>query len=124
MRRLTLIGLVVLVAAGILSCAVSDDVEVPAGPFDGTTGAELFGQACATCHGTDLRGTEHGPPFLDAVYESGHHPDVAFLVAAMRGARSHHWSFGDMPRIAGITEEQVLAIVEYVRAEQHAAGFE
>jgi hypothetical protein len=29
-----------------------------------------------------------------------------------------------MPLIEGITEEQVLAIVEYVRSEQRAAGIE
>lgn len=124
MRRLVLIGLTVLGAAGVLSCTADGGVEVPSGPFDASTGAELFAQACATCHGADLRGTEHGPPFLDAIYEPGHHPDIAFLAAAMNGARAHHWNFGDMPRIEGITEEQVRSIVEYVREEQRAAGFE
>lgn len=97
---------------------------IPAGPFDGTTGAELYAQACASCHGADLRGTGHGPPLLDRIYEPGHHPDVAFMAAAMMGARSHHWDFGNMPPIEGITEEQVLAIVEYVRSEQRGVGIE
>ena len=74
--------------------------------------------------GADLRGTENGPPFLDRIYEPGHHPDVAFMAAAMMGARAHHWDFGNMPPIEGITEEQIQAIIDYVRAEQRAAGVE
>lgn len=42
----------------------------------------------------------------------------------MNGARSHHWDFGDMPRIDGITSGQVEAIVAYVREEQRDAGIQ
>ncbi len=115
----------ILIGALILSACASDDQRtVPEGPFDGTTGATLYAQACATCHGTDLKGTDQGPPFLNQIYEPGHHPDVAFLAAALAGVRSHHWDFGNMPPIEGITEEQALAIVEYVRSEQRAAGIQ
>lgn len=114
----------VLLLAACSSEQAADERPVPVGPFDGTTGAELYAQACATCHGEDLQGTDQGPPFLDVVYEPGHHPDAAFQAAAMMGVRSHHWDFGNMPLIEGITEEQVLAIVEYVRSEQRAAGIE
>jgi len=124
-RSLAIAGVcAVLLLAACSSEQAADERPVPVGPFDGTTGAELYGQACATCHGEDLRGTDQGPPFLDVVYEPGHHPDGAFLAAAMMGVRSHHWDFGNMPPIEGITEEQVLAIVEYVRSEQRAAGIE
>lgn len=128
LSRLILQGAgLVLAAALLVACsseATPEGRSVPAGPFDGTTGAELYAQACATCHGADLRGTDQGPPFLDRIYEPGHHPDVAFVAAALMGVRSHHWDFGNMPPIEGITEEQVLAIAEYVRAEQRAAGIE
>ncbi len=110
-------------AVGIAACGGGEEgVEVPSGPFDATTGEGLYAQACATCHGVDLRGTEHGPPFLHPYYEPGHHPDAAFLAAAMAGVRAHHWDFGNMPAIEGITEEQVRAIVDYVREQQRAAG--
>lgn len=122
-RRLLGVTLVVLIAS-VASCSSDDGSAVPVGPFDGTTGVALYAQACATCHGTDLRGTGDGPPLLDRIYEPGHHPDVAFVAAAMMGARSHHWDFGDMPRIEGISEEQLQAIIEYVREEQRAAGIE
>lgn len=59
---------------------------------------------------------------LDSVYEPGHHPDVAFVAAALMGVRSHHWDFGNMPPIEGITEQRVLAIAEYVRGEQPRVG--
>lgn len=118
---LALLALTVVVAACGGSGAKAD---VPTGPFTGTSGAELYSQACATCHGPDLTGTEQGPSFLNRIYEPGHHPDQAFLAAAMAGARSHHWNFGNMPRIEGITQEQILAIVEYVREQQRAAGIE
>ena len=123
-RRLTLLVAVATLAVATACSSDGDGPTVPSGPFDGTTGAELYAQACATCHGADLRGTENGPPFLDGIYEPGHHPDAAFMAAAMMGARAHHWDFGNMPPIEGITEEQIQAIVDYVRAEQRAAGIE
>jgi mono/diheme cytochrome c family protein len=87
-------------------------------------GASLYAQACSSCHGSDLRGTDQGPPFLDAVYRPGHHGDASFLVAVRSGARSHHWDFGNMPPIDGLSDEQVRAIVEYVRGQQRAAGID
>lgn len=126
MIRLQGAGLV-FAAALLVACsseATPERRSVPAGPFDGKTGAELYAQACATCHGADLRGTDQGPPFLDRIYEPGHHPDVAFVAAALMGVRSHHWDFGNMPRIEGITEEQVEAIAAFVREEQRTAGIQ
>ena len=109
----------------LVACGGGDEsTRAPAGPFDGTAGSELYSQACATCHGEDLRGTDQGPPFLNPIYEPGHHADQAFVLAAMAGARAHHWGFGNMPPIEGITQDQVLAIVDYVREQQRAAGIE
>lgn len=119
----------VAVLAGLIlgACSDGDAVainDVPSGTFDGTSGAALYAQACATCHGGNLRGTDQGPPFLNRIYEPGHHPDQAFLAAAIAGVRSHHWEFGNMQPIEGITEQQVQAIVAYVREQQRAAGIE
>lgn len=108
----------------VAGCSSGAEQVVPRGPFDGTTGAQLYAQACSTCHGTDLRGTEQGPPLLNRIYEPGHHSDASFVLAAMNGARAHHWDFGDMPPIEGITQDQVEAIVAFVREEQRAAGIQ
>ncbi len=116
----SLMGLVALAASSV-ACGDSAADGEP-GVFTGTEGAALFEQACASCRGADLQGTDTGPPLLHEFYVPGHHSDQAFLLAVLNGARSHHWGFGDMPRVEGIAEEQVLAIVEFVRQRQ--AGFE
>lgn len=114
--------------AGVLllgACGGSGgDGDPVATPFAGSDGATLYAQACAGCHGADLRGTDQGPPFLDAVYRSGHHADAAFLLAVRRGSRAHHWDFGDMLPVEGLSDGQVAAIVEFVRARQREAGIE
>ena len=42
--------------------------------------------------------------------------------AVARGVRAHHWRFGDMPRVEGLTRGDVAAIVAYVRELQRANG--
>jgi mono/diheme cytochrome c family protein len=111
------------VALVVAACAGSSG-EDGLGSFTGTDDATRYSQACASCHGDDLGGTDQGPPFLDAVYRSGHHADAAFLLAVRRGARSHHWNFGDMPPVEGVSDQQVQVIVEFVRSPQAEAGIE
>jgi mono/diheme cytochrome c family protein len=126
-RRLAvaLAGALLLGALLVGACTGSDGEGEPVStPFTGTDGAVLYSQACAGCHGADLGGTDQGPPFLDAIYRSGHHADAAFLLAVRRGARSHHWNFGNMPPVEGLTDGQVVAIVEFVREQQRAAGID
>jgi mono/diheme cytochrome c family protein len=77
---------------------------------------------CAVCHGADLRGTDMGPPFLDEIYAPGHHADTAFFAAVENGVRPHHWQFGSMPPLPTVDEDDVEAIVAYVRQEQREAG--
>jgi mono/diheme cytochrome c family protein len=88
------------------------------------TGQELYEQSCAECHGVDLRGTDKGPSHLSVVYEPTHHGDGAFLVAVLRGARAHHWDFGNMPPIPNLDTDDVAAITAYVRSVQQREGFE
>ena len=116
----------VVVVALFLAAACSDSTSSggASDAFTGFDGPSLYAQACASCHGADLAGTNKGPPFLDAIYRPGHHADPAFLLAVRRGARSHHWNFGDMPPVEGLTDEHVAAIVEFVRARQVEAGIE
>ncbi|NJO35044.1 MAG: cytochrome c [Rhodospirillales bacterium] len=42
--------------------------------------------------------------------------------AVKTGVRQHHWRFGDMPPQPRVTEEQVAAIVGFVREVQTANG--
>ena len=87
-------------------------------------GEPLYQQHCAECHGTDLRGTDIGPSPLSVVYEPNHHGDGAFLAAVSRGSPSHHWDFGPMPPIPGLSQEDVAAITAFVREQQRINGFE
>jgi mono/diheme cytochrome c family protein len=81
-----------------------------------------FDKFCASCHGASGRGTDKGPTFISRVYHPGHHGDAAFYIAAKRGVRAHHWPFGDMKPIPGITNIQIKSIIAYIRAMQKANG--
>ena len=87
-------------------------------------GSDLYRANCAACHGTDLRGTTNGPSHLSIVYEPNHHGDAAFKLAVQRGAPSHHWDFGNMPPIEGLSADEVESIIAFVRETQRNEGFE
>lgn len=87
-------------------------------------GKAAYGEYCASCHGADLRGTPKGPPFIHKVYEPSHHGDEAFYRAAANGVRAHHWRFGDMPPVAGVSRDEVSATIDYVREQQRRHGID
>ena len=100
-------------------------VSVPRLSADEATGGHLFRTYCSSCHGANADGRMGmGPPLVHKIYEPSHHGDDAFLLAAMNGVRQHHWDFGNMPPVEGITPQAVAAIVTYVRALQRANGIE
>ena len=88
----------------------------------GTPGEAVFNQKCAVCHGVQAAGSPQGPPLVHRVYEPGHHSDMAFVLAARRGVRAHHWRFGNMPPVPGLSDADVRAVINYVRALQRANG--
>lgn len=94
---------------------------IPEGYHDG---ARAYAQYCAECHGQRGEGTDQGPPHVHVVYEPGHHPDQSFHNAARIGVQSHHWDFGNMEPVEGVTDAQLDAIVGYVRWLQREAGIE
>jgi hypothetical protein len=49
---------------------------------------------------------------------------MAFVLAAQNGVRAHHWKFGNMPRIEGLTQGDVKMVVAYVRELQRANGID
>jgi mono/diheme cytochrome c family protein len=85
-------------------------------------GNALYQQDCARCHGEDGLGTLSGPPLLHRVYQPTHHSDAAFLLAVRAGVRAHHWNFGDMEALPGVSAEDVGAITSYVRWLQQETG--
>lgn len=108
----------------LASACGSGDTASVAGPIDPGRGAAVYGEACASCHGDDLRGTDRGPSHLSIVYEPNHHPDESFRRAIRNGVPQHHWTFGAMPAIEGLSADDVTAVIGYVRAVQASEGFD
>lgn len=86
-------------------------------------GADVFEENCAACHGANGAGNEgYGPPLLHPIYRPNHHADGSFFVAVQNGVRAHHWTFGDMPPVAGLSQSDILKIVTYIRELQRRNG--
>ena len=85
-------------------------------------GKELFGANCAQCHGATATGTDFGPPLVHRLYVPSHHPDFSFQAAVTNGVITHHWFFGDMPPVPGLSEADVDNIICYVRKLQRDGG--
>lgn len=99
------------------------DVQLPQLEGNALIGQRIFESACAACHGTNAAGTEGvAPPLIHKIYEPSHHGDEAFQRAAEFGVKSHHWRFGDMPPVEGLTRGDVTMIVTYIRKLQRANG--
>lgn len=104
--------------------AAGSDSVAAAQPVAREGGAAIFESKCAMCHGPEAKGTDQGPPLVHKIYEPSHHADVAFYLAVRQGVRAHHWPFGNMPPIEGVSDEQIAQIVAYVRGLQRAAGIQ
>ena len=99
------------------------EVRVPTLSSTATAGEAVFDANCAACHGDNAAGRDGaGPPLVHKIYEPDHHSDAAFFLAARQGVRSHHWPFGNMPPVEGVSDDDVALIVAYVRELQRANG--
>ena len=88
-------------------------------------GKVAYEAKCAICHGANAAGPDGvAPPLVHKIYEPSHHGDAAFLLAAKNGVRAHHWRFGNMPPVEGVTDGDVKMIVAYVRELQRANGID
>ncbi|PCJ08028.1 MAG: cytochrome C [Rhodobacteraceae bacterium] len=86
-------------------------------------GKTAFEAKCAACHGINAVGQQGvAPPLVHKIYEPSHHGDAAFLRAAQNGVNSHHWPFGNMPPVTGLTTADTKGIIAYIRELQKANG--
>ncbi len=99
-------------------------VVVPAGfTAREQMGLTAFNAKCADCHGVNGAGRVGiAPPLVHKIYEPNHHGDMAFELAVRNGVRAHHWPFGDMPPVEGLTGADITAIVAYIRVIQRENG--
>ena len=110
-------------STGVVPGAPLAEVEVPALSAAARAGQEAFEANCARCHGVNAAGQDGvAPPLVHVIYEPGHHGDQSFHQAVRYGVRAHHWRFGDMPAIDGVSQSQVADIIAYVRELQRANG--
>jgi len=106
--------------AALADVTVPDDL-----PEEARIGQRVFEAKCAECHGENAAGRNGaGPPLVHRIYEPSHHGDAAFLLAARNGVRAHHWTFGNMMPVEGITDAEIGYVTRYVRALQEANGID
>jgi mono/diheme cytochrome c family protein len=114
----------VLVVAAVVALLIvsgdggSDEPPEAGSPEQIALGEQVFTQSCATCHGEGLRGGLAGPPLLHEMYAPDHHPDSAIRTAVARGVQPHHWEFAAMPPIPNLSDDDVEAVIAYIRSVQ------
>ncbi|MFQ5597259.1 MAG: c-type cytochrome [Nitrospiria bacterium] len=118
-----------VIVLGVVFSACSDTTQpqpdarpAMAAPSELSDAERLFNSNCAGCHGIGAVGTDRGPSFLSKIYEPSHHGDDAFRLAARNGVRAHHWTFGNMPKISGVSPAEIDRIISYVRWIQRENG--
>lgn len=111
-----------LVIVAILFSILVSTQALASSPLKSKAGEELYNKRCSICHGSAGTGSAMGPPLVHKIYEPGHHGDGSFYMAVTRGVRSHHWNFGNMPPVKGVTKEEVADIIKYIRTLQREAG--
>jgi mono/diheme cytochrome c family protein len=105
----------VLMPVSAVPAISAEDIDVP---FHLAKGQLLYQEYCSSCHGLQLNGSDKGPPLIHPFYKPSHHNDSSFYRAALNGVKQHHWNFGDMPPVAGITPEKMDRILPYLRFYQ------
>ena len=81
-------------------------------------GQAIYGANCAQCHGGDLAGTDRGPSLFEPISGPAQLTDDEFADVVRNGVDEERWEFGPMPGNGAITDEQIDAILTYVRARQ------
>jgi cytochrome c5 len=108
-------GVFLLVPAMTATIKAAEEVEIP---FHLGMGKQLYDQYCSSCHGLQLNGSDKGPPLLHPYYKPSHHGDQSFYRAALQGVQQHHWKFGNMAPVEGMTTKKMDSLVPYVRYYQ------
>ena len=86
-------------------------------------GKRSFEAKCADCHGVNAAGQDGiAPPLVRKIYEPSHHGDESFQRAVSMGVQAHHWRFGNMPPVEGLTRGDVKMIISYIRELQRSNG--
>lgn len=126
MTKILLTGTALFLVLFVAGCEAPDPearlkamhLPNPAYRPDAEKGGPLFVRFCQSCHGVDARGTEQGPALAEPIYREKRHADLAFHLAVGQGVKSHHWPYGDMPPVQGISPEQTADVIAWIRRQQ------
>lgn len=129
-QLITILGLGSIIGILLAACdrpnpqQLQERQHLPPAGFvaDAKKGASAFRANCARCHGIVGKGTDQGPPLVHDIYRPGHHADITFHWAVSKGSQQHHWQFGNMPPIPGVTPEEVGHIIAFIRELQRKEG--
>ena len=91
-------------------------------PFSLALGKTTYNKNCMDCHGEEGVGSDKGPPLIHKYYEPSHHSDTSFYRAMTVGVKQHHWKFGDMKAVPGLSDKKMRKTIEYVRWLQRQQG--
>ena len=84
-------------------------------------GKQTFEANFASCHGANAAGVGGvAPPLVHVIYEPGHHGNESLQRAAAVDVRAHHWPFGYMPAVGGVTRGDIKMVTAYIRELQRA----
>ena len=117
MNKIVKLSISILILMPVITGTIKAAEEVKI-PFHLGKGQLLYEKNCSSCHGLQLTGSDKGPPLLHPFYKPSHHGDKAFYRAALQGARQHHWEFGDMSPVEGMTTKKMDKLVPYIRYYQ------
>lgn len=88
-------------------------------------GRKVINARCAECHGVDgTGGSKKGPPMLHPMYREAVYPDYHFKRVVREGKAEKNWRFGPMPAIPDISDDDLDAVVAFVREVQKATNVE
>jgi len=89
----------------------------------GILGYTFWNNTKLACHAVNASGQDGvAPPLVHKIYEPSHHGDESFQRAVSLGVQAHHWRFGNMLPVEGLTRGDVKMITAYVRELQRANG--
>ena len=117
MKQFTRMACLAIASLSMLPGAANsaEQIEIP---FKLAKGQVLYEKYCSSCHGMQLDGSDKGPPLVHPYYKPSHHGDNAFYRAALNGVKQHHWNFGNMPPVAGMTPGKMDSVLPYIRYYQ------
>jgi cytochrome c2 len=114
-NKFLLVSLVLSAVFAAATVSAADEIEIP---FEMARGQLLYEKYCSSCHGLQLDGSDQGPPLVHPFYKPSHHSDKSFYRAVLQGTKQHHWNFGDMKPVEGMTPKKMDAVIPFVRYYQ------